>query len=184
MNKQILTVSIFAAVITLASCHGDAKKDEGKAALNAGFDLANMDTTVKPTDNFYQYVDGNWIKNNPIPQSESRWGSFNEFYEKNTAKLRVILEEAVAEKSAKQGSNTQKIGDFYSLAMDSVKLNKDGASPLKEEFDAIDKIMPKHEYTRLREALWRSTVRMIRMKYSRYSHLFAFFALVYVAAEQ
>ncbi len=145
MNKQLLKISCFATAIALISCQGSGKKEEGAAVHSAGFDLANMDSTTKPTANFYQFMDGNWIKNNPIPQSESRWGSFNELYEKNTTKLRAILEEAVADKSAKPGSNTQKIGDFYSLAMDSVKLNKDGASPLKEEFEAIDKIANKDD---------------------------------------
>src|ERR1035437_641870 len=108
MNKKILTVSVIATVIILASCHGDAKKEEQKTlAAVPSIDMANIDKTVKPTDDLYQFVDGNWIKNNPIPQSESRWGSFNELFEKNTAKLKVILEEAVADKAAKSGSNTQ-----------------------------------------------------------------------------
>ncbi len=139
MNKQILNLSIAAAVITLASC-GGAKKEESQAKKNTGIDMANIDSSANPRDNFYQFVNGKWLKSNPIPASESRWSSFNELYEKNTAKLKVILEDAVADKNAKPGSNSQKIGDFYSLAMDSVKLNKDGAAPLKEEFNSIDKI--------------------------------------------
>jgi len=144
MNKQILKFSCIATAIALVSCQSSVKKEEG-AVLNAGFNMENMDNTIKPTDDFYQFVDGNWLKNNPIPASESRWGSFNELNEKNTAKLKVILENAVADKAAAQGSNTQKIGDFYSLAMDSIKLNADGASPLKEEFDAIEKIATKDD---------------------------------------
>ncbi len=148
MYKQILRFSAAATAIALVSCQGSGKKEEGAKVLGAGFNMANMDNAVKPTDDFYKFVDGNWIKNNPIPQSESRWGSFNELYEKNTAKLKAILEEAVADKTAKPGSNSQKIGDFYSLAMDSVKLNKDGAAPLKEEFDAIEKITNKDDLIR------------------------------------
>ena len=140
MNKPILTVVISSTVIILASCNGDVKKNQSKAKAVVAIDVANMDKNVKPSENFYQFVDGNWIKNNPVPASESRWGSFNELHEKNTANLKIILEEAVADKSAKQGSNTQKIGDFYSLAMDSVKLNKDGADPLKGMLSVIDKI--------------------------------------------
>lgn len=136
MNKNILNISVIASVITLASC-GDAKKDGVK---NTGIDVANIDSTVKPTDDFYQFVNGNWIKNNPIPAEESRWTSFNELNEKNTAKLKTILEEASNDKNAKAGSNAQKIGDFYAMAMDSVKLNKEGVSPLKEEFALIDNI--------------------------------------------
>jgi putative endopeptidase len=140
MNKQLVNLSIAATIVALVSCQGGAKKEEKGTVLDAGFNMANMDNSAKPTDDFYQFVDGNWVKNNPIPTSESRWGSFNELHEKNEAKLKSILEDAMADKTAQPGSNVQKIGDFYSLATDSVKLNKDGAAPLKEEFDAINKI--------------------------------------------
>ena len=146
MNKKILTVSVIATITILASCHSDAKKEEQKAVTAVpSIDMANMDKSVKPTDDLYKFVNGNWIKNNPIPQSESRWGSFNELFEKNTAKLKAILEDAVADKTAKPGSDIQKIGDFYSLAIDSVKLNKDGVSPLKAEFSIINRIENKDD---------------------------------------
>jgi len=139
MKNNILNLSAVAAVITLAAC-GDAKKDDSTAVKNTGIEIKNIDSTVKPTDDFYQFVNGNWIKNNPIPETESRWGSFNELEIQNKNKLRTILEEASSDKSAKPGSNTQKIGDFYAAAMDSVKLNKDGVAPLKDEFTRIDNI--------------------------------------------
>lgn len=138
MDKQILNLSVIAVAIALASC-GDAKKDES-AIKNTGIDVANIDSTAKPTDDFYQFVNGKWLKNNPIPESESRWGSFNELNDKNTAKLKVILEGAAADKTAAAGSNIQKIGDYYSEAMDSVKLNKEGINPLKDEFAFIENI--------------------------------------------
>ncbi len=144
MKKQIKALSFIAISILFASCGGNSKNGESVNILTAGLNMENIDTATKPTADFFQFVNGNWLKNNPIPASESRWGSFNELYEKNTAKLKLILEEAVADKSAKAGSNTQKIGDFYSLAMDSVKLNKEGANPLKEEFDAINNIATKN----------------------------------------
>ena len=142
MNKKILNFSIIAAVVTLASCQ---RSDKKVAVANTGIDMKNIDSTVRPADNFYQFVDGKWIKNNPVPESESRWGSFNELHEKNTGNLRIILDEAVADKTAKPGSNTQKIGDYYSVAIDSVKLNKDGAKPLSTEFNVIDKIETKDD---------------------------------------
>ena len=103
-------------------------------------DAKNFDNSAEPTDNFFQYVNGNWVKNNPIPATESRWGVFNELFEKNNKRLKLILDEATADKSAQPGSNTQKIRDFYSLGMDSVKLNKDGLKPILPEITAIDKI--------------------------------------------
>lgn len=140
MNNTLLKFSVIATAITLASCGGDAKKEEGNALKNTGIDMANIDSTVKPTEDFYQFVNGNWIKNNPIPETESRWGSFNELEKQNKAKLLAILNDAAADKSAKPGSNTQKIGDFFSAAMDSVKLNADGAKPLDGEFAAIEAV--------------------------------------------
>jgi putative endopeptidase len=129
MNKNILKLSVIASVITFASCGGDAKKEETVTKKTAGIDLANIDSTAKPTDDFYQFVNGSWMKNNPIPQEESRWGSFNELDKQNKDKLKLILESAANNKEAKAGSNEQKIGDFYSVAIDSVKLNKDGITP-------------------------------------------------------
>lgn len=140
MNKNILKLSVVASLITFTSCGGDAKKEESSAAKNTGIDIANIDSTAKPTDDFYQFVNGTWIKNNAIPESESRWGSFNELEKLNKAKLLTILQDASADKTAKAGSNTQKIGDFFSVAMDSVKLNKDGITPLNDEFAAIENV--------------------------------------------
>ena len=133
--KKIFAVPAVAAVISLT-----AFVIESPYSSVSGIDTNNMDKTVKPTDDFFQFVNGNWIKNNPIPASESNWGSFKELHEKNTQRLASILKEASADKSAQPGSNTQKIRDFYNLAMDSVKLNKEGATPLKDEFERIDKI--------------------------------------------
>jgi len=140
MNKNILKLSVVASLITFTSCGGDAKKEESSAAKNTGIDIANIDSTAKPTDDFYQFVNGTWIKNNAIPESESRWGSFNELEKLNKAKLLTILQDASADKTAKAGSNTQKIGDFFSVAMDSVKLNKDAITPLNDEFAAIENV--------------------------------------------
>ena len=140
MNKYILKLSVVASAITFASCGGGAKKEESVAVKNTGIDIANIDSTAKPTDDFYQFVNGKWLKTSVIPESESRWGSFNELEKKNKEKLLAILDSAAADKNAKAGSNEQKIGDFYSVARDSVKLNKDGVSPLNDEFAGIENV--------------------------------------------
>lgn len=139
MNKKLINYTALVAVLALASCQQESNK------TGAGIDIANIDNTVKPTEDFYQFVNGNWLKNNPVPESESRWGSFNELYEKNTVKLKAILEESAADKNALAGSNKQKIGTYYSLAMDSVKLQNEGATPLKDEFDRIQAIKTKDD---------------------------------------
>ena len=143
MNKKLINYTAILAALAFASCH-DGKKEHAQV-VSAGIDVKNIDSTVKPTEDFYQFVNGNWMKNNPVPESESRWGSFNELYEKNTVKLRAILDEAADDKNATAGSNKQKIGTHYSLAMDSVKLQKDGASPLKDEFEQILAIKTKDD---------------------------------------
>lgn len=132
MKKNILALSAIVGIVALLAFAGDPASEK-----TPGIDIKNMDNSIKPTDDFYRFVNGNWLKNNPIPASESRWGSFNELNDKNTAKLKIILNEAAADKNALAGSNRQKIGDFYSLAMDSIKLNKEGAAPLKDEFATI-----------------------------------------------
>jgi putative endopeptidase len=133
--KTIFTISAVAAAISLT-----AFVIETPPSSASGIDIHNMDKTVKPTDDFFLFVNGNWIKNNPIPASESSWGSFKELHEKNTQRLRTLLKEASDDKNAQPGSNTQKIRDFYNMATDSVKLNKDRYTPLNAEFERIGKI--------------------------------------------
>ncbi|MFD2514441.1 M13 family metallopeptidase [Pontibacter locisalis] len=105
--------------------------------MGRGLDLANLDTTVNPCQDFYEYANGGWVKNNPIPASESRWGAFNELAEKNNAVLRNLLNEASSNTTAAKGNATQLIGDFYAAGMDSVAANKAGITPIKPELDKI-----------------------------------------------
>jgi putative endopeptidase len=133
--KTVITISAVAAAIALT-----AFVIETPSSSTSGIDLRNLDQAVKPTDDFFQFVNGNWVKNNPIPASESSWGSFKELHEKNTQKLSTILKEVAADKNAQPGSNNQKIRDFYNMAMDSAKLNKERATPLNTEFERINKI--------------------------------------------
>ena len=97
---------------------------------------------VQPGADFFQYAVGGWMANNPVPPTESRWGSFNEVNERNKVILRSIMEESAKSKNA-MGSARQKIGDFYRMGMDSVRLNKDGYKPVKPYFDRIAKIKNK-----------------------------------------
>ena len=82
---------------------GGASADDASAAH--GFDLANLDRTISPCDDFYKFVDGGWMKNNPIPANRAAWNVANKLRDHNEQAIRQIVEEAAAEKSAAPGSN-------------------------------------------------------------------------------
>jgi putative endopeptidase len=100
---------------------------------------ANMDTTVKPGNDFFMYASGGWIKANPIPAEQSSWGIGNLVVEENLKRLRTICESA-AKKNNKKGSPEQLIGDYWKAAMDSVGIERDGLNTLKPWLDSIDRI--------------------------------------------
>jgi len=102
-------------------------------------DPANFNNSSKPGDNFYNYVNGNWLKKNPVPASEPSWSSFREIREQNISYLKIILDDATGA-NAPAGSIKQKIGDFYFSALDSGTIEKEGIKPLQAEFDKIASI--------------------------------------------
>jgi len=107
------------------------------AQTGTGISLANLDRSVSPCDNFFQFASGTWLKNNPIPASETRWGAFNELADRNQAIERRILIKAAADRSSKPGTNLQKVGDFYAAAMDSVAVEKAGLTYLQPRLARI-----------------------------------------------
>ncbi len=102
-------------------------------------DPKNMDVSAKPGDDFFQYANGAWIKNNPIPDEYSRYGAFEVLSENNWKDVRSILDEA-ANGSFETGSAMQKIGDLYASGLDTAKIEADGLSPLQPYLDQIDSI--------------------------------------------
>jgi endothelin-converting enzyme/putative endopeptidase len=108
------------------------------------FDVNNMDRTADPCNDFYQYACGSWLKNNPIPPDQSRWGRFTELEERNREVLREILEEA-AKPEPKRDSVAQKIGDFYGACMDVKAIDAKGVAPLEPEFTRIRNLKDKAE---------------------------------------
>jgi putative endopeptidase len=101
-----------------------------------GLNLADLDTTSKPCQDFFQFADGGWIKNNPIPPAYPRWGAFNVLINHNQDVLRGILEND-AKANAARGSNVQKVGDLYAVCMDTSDIEKQGIEPLKKDFAEI-----------------------------------------------
>ncbi|OOG48109.1 metalloendopeptidase [Rhodanobacter sp. C01] len=100
----------------------------------------NIDNSVKPGDDFFSYANDAWLKSHPIPASEAYWGIGKLVQEDLYDKLRKISEAAAATKNAANGSDEQKIGDFWSTAMDSELAERQGLTPLKPELDRIDAI--------------------------------------------
>ena len=127
--------------LALLSCNNESKPEEEKKEResNTYFKLSNLDTTKSPCDNFYHYAIGGWLKENPVPSTESRWSSFNVVNDSNNAKLKKILDEFSSMKTEK-GSLEQKIGDFYSSIMDSTKANQLGISPMEDELLKIEAV--------------------------------------------
>ncbi len=103
-----------------------------------------MNKSVKPGDDFYEYAVGNWRKDNPIPPSESRWGSFNEVFEHNKKILNTIMLDCSTQKYP-LGSAKQKIGDYYKSGMDSASNNRLRYSPLRPYFSQINGIKTKKQ---------------------------------------
>ena len=137
--KVIKYLPILAICCMATGCN--SKKE---AVLTSGIDLANLDTTALPGTSFYQYACGGWMKNHPLTDEYSRFGSFDMLAENNRQQLRGLIEGLAAEKH-EAGSIAQKVGELYNIAMDSVKLNKEGAAPIKPELEKIGAIKDKAE---------------------------------------
>ena len=107
-----------------------------------GFSIDNIDKTLDPCVDFYQYACGNWLKRSEIPADQSSWVSFVELDERNLITLRDILDKA----SANDPNRTpvqQKIGDFYSSCMDEKAVEAKGLDPLRPELDRIAAVKDK-----------------------------------------
>ena len=101
-------------------------------------DKANMDLSIKPGDNFFLYANGTWLKDNPVPPSKTRWGSFDALRQSSLDRLKLLTEDAA--KNASANSLNQRVGDLYAAAMDSVAIEKLGYTPIKPELDSINAI--------------------------------------------
>ncbi|GAC1388607.1 MAG: M13 family metallopeptidase [Vulcanimicrobiaceae bacterium] len=107
--------------------------------LSSGIDPANLDRTCKPCADFYQFANGGWLKNHPIPAAYPSFGSFNVLADTNNDVLHVILEKAAAAHNS-PGTNAQKIGDFYGSCMNEAAINAAGITPLNAPFAEIAKV--------------------------------------------
>jgi len=108
-----------------------------QAELQSGIKLGDLDTSVRPADDFYEYACGGWMKNNPLPAAFSRFGSFDRLGEDNNKRINGILTELLNNTYAK-GTTEQKLSDLYKLAMDSVRREKEGLQPVMSKLKALE----------------------------------------------
>ncbi len=163
MKIKLLAASV--AVALLAACgqqepakdatavaaEQDVKKEvaaESSAQnlkLKSGVYLDNFDKSYRPQDDFYRFVNGNWLKSTEIPADRSNYGTFTALADKAQEDIRVIIEESAAAKNLEKGSDAQKVGDLYNSVLDTETLEKRGVAPLKPYLDEISNIKDKTE---------------------------------------
>ena len=124
----------------------------GMAQSQAGIKAENFDKSVRPADDFFTFATGGWQKRNTLPAAFSRFGSFDQLQENNNKRINTILSDLL-KKRGKEGTVEKKLGDFYRLAMDSVRRNKEGVSPVRPLLDEME------------EAKTLSDLRAIQLKY-------------------
>ena len=125
--KQILPVLMFA---TVPACCAMAQNKSGLV-------LADLDKTVSPATDFYQFATGGWQKSHPLPAAYSRYGSFDMLQENVNKQINTILTD-LSKKKYQAGTNERKLSDFYKMAMDSARRNQEGIAPVKPMLDEME----------------------------------------------
>ncbi|MBA3899136.1 MAG: M13 family metallopeptidase, partial [Bacteroidetes bacterium] len=141
----ILSVSAISAIILFTAFTQNNPKTDNPGAGNpdggkkGGFCLQSIDQDYDPRYDFYNYANGAWLRDNPVPETESAWGSFLVLRDHNEQILKTILEQAASSKNI-NGSIRQKVGDFFLMAMDTIKLEKEGIKPIEADIAKIKAI--------------------------------------------
>ena len=147
MHKILMVLSL-----TACGLWGQAPEKPGGAFE---FNVKNIDATVNPCTDFYQYACGSWLKSNPIPADQSRWGRFDQLEEHNHDVLRGILETA-SKPDAGRDSTARLIGDYYAACMDEKAVEAAGLKPLEDELGRIRGLKDKAQLAAVVARLHRS----------------------------
>ena len=146
--KRSLCSSVIAGLFVVtapAFAHGGASTVAPSAATAtaSGIDVAAIDREVRPQDDFFRYTQGKWLKDVDIPSDRSSWSAFSIAQERVEEQVSAIIGEAAAQKTAKAGSEAQKMGDFYNSYVDEKRRNELGLAPLKGELARIKALKDK-----------------------------------------
>lgn len=141
-----VVLSVIAAVLATA-CKSDDKKMEVQDGPR-GINLAYMDTTVSPRDDFFRYVNGRWVDSTDIPADQTSWGSFNELRKNTDASALALLERASQDENLDASSDQAKAVFLFQSIMDTVTRNQNGVEPLKPYLAKIDSIQNKEDLQR------------------------------------
>ena len=143
--KKLVHVVLAGVALTAVSC-STRKVEEEKLPDGVGLNLSYVDTTVRPQDDFFKYVNGGWIAKTNIPADQGRWGSFNELREyNNDVVLKVLKKAAENTQLYPEGTDQRKASDFYSIGMDSTLAERVGITPIKPIMAQIDAIKSKND---------------------------------------
>ncbi|MFD2892323.1 M13 family metallopeptidase [Flavobacterium chuncheonense] len=138
MIKGSLSFLFLASV--LYSCKSSQEAEVAKPKTGVGINTSFMDTSVKPSDDFFRFVNGKWVDETEIPADRTRWGSFDELRKNTDDDVMAILKEALADTSIDPNSDQGKALSLYKTILDTVTRNKQGVAPLKPYLDKIDKV--------------------------------------------
>ena len=145
ITNSVMLSFLAAALVT--GCKSDDKKLEVQEEPR-GINLAYMDTTVSPRDDFFRYVNGRWVDSTDIPADQTSWGSFNELRKKTDASALALLEKASKDGKLDASSDQAKAVFLYQSIMDTVARNERGIEPLKPYLAKIDSIQNKEDLQR------------------------------------
>ncbi len=141
LTNSFIIVALITIIAIISGCNNSEKnnKTDMDTTEMKAIDIADLDTSVSPAEDFYQYATGGWQKNNPLPAEESRFGSFDLLAKETNIKVKELIQN-LASSEHEKGSVEWKIGTFYNLGLDSVKIEQQGIEPLNKDFERIKQI--------------------------------------------
>jgi len=144
MQRRVVAAVGLALVAGLGQAAAKPVTAASSQTLSSGIGIRNIDRSVRPQDDFYEHVNGRWLKSVAIPADQTSWGSFIELYETTLLQMRGLIEKAAAGNPA-AGTDARRIGDYYASFMDEARIEQLGVTPLKGELARIAAVKDKSE---------------------------------------